>query len=141
MNTTKITNLNKLKEIGQGQILTLPGWDENPFVCKVKRVSLLGLASKGTIPNSLLNSAQKIFTQRVDSKTSLKEICEVMKAIAKESLLEPTLEEIESVGLDLTDEQLTVLLNYSQQGLKALESFRNEQPDIKNNNHESNIQD
>ena len=40
--------------------------------------------------------------------------------------MEPSLAEIESVGLELTDDQMMALFNYSQVGTKALESFRQE---------------
>lgn len=62
-----VTSLDKLREKAQGQLVELPGWDEE--------------------------------------------------------LVEPTLDQIEECGLKLTDEQLTVLLNYSQQGVKDLERF------------------
>ncbi|KGG81067.1 hypothetical protein Y919_02545 [Caloranaerobacter azorensis H53214] len=129
----QVTSLDKLKEKAQGQIVEFPGWDEEPFVARVKRVSLLGLVAQGKIPNSLLGAAQKLFIQGVDEKTNIKEVYEVAKAIAKDTLLEPSLDQLEEIGLELTDEQLIAILNYSQQGVKALESFRTKQSDIKNN--------
>ncbi len=135
-----VTSLDKLKEKAQGQLVELPGWDEENFVCRVKRVSMLGLASQGLIPNSLLSAANKLFTSRVDNNTDLKDIFKVMEVIAKETLVEPTYQHIEDCGLKLTDEQLTVLLNYSQQGAKALERFRTIKPNSEDNKSEQDIQ-
>lgn len=135
-----ITSLDILKEKAKGEMVELPGWDEENLVCRVKRVSILGLASKGSIPNSLLTAATKVFTSKVDTNTSLKEICDVMKVIARETLVNPTYEQIEECGLTLTDEQLTALLNYSQQGVRALEKFRTVKPNNKDNKSEQDLQ-
>ncbi|MCT4660302.1 MAG: hypothetical protein N4A40_00470 [Tissierellales bacterium] len=133
--SNKITSMSKLKGFAQGQVITLPGWTEEPFVCRVKRISMLGLASKGLIPNTLLSSAQKIFTSKVDDNTDLNQIFKVMMIIAKESLVEPSIKELEEVNLELTDEQLTDLLNYSQGGVNALSSFRKKQADNEDSEH------
>ncbi len=39
----------------------LIGWGEEPFVCKLKRPSMLGLVANGDIPNPLLNAAYILF--------------------------------------------------------------------------------
>ena len=56
----------------------------------------------------------------------MKQLYDVLDIIASETLVEPTYEDIKNVGLELTDEQMMFLFNYSQQGVKALESFRTE---------------
>ena len=61
-----------------------------------------------------------------EEEDTMKQLYDVLDLIAKETLVEPTYEEIKSVGLELTDEQMMFLFNYSQQGVKALESFRTE---------------
>ncbi|MDK2917299.1 MAG: hypothetical protein PWQ37_32 [Candidatus Petromonas sp.] len=129
----QITSLDKLKEKAKGEIVELPGWDEEPFVARVKRVSMLGLAAQGKIPNGLLGAAQKVFTQSVDEKTSITEIYEVARVIAKDTLVEPSYNELEKIGLELTDEQLIALLNYSQRGVRALEHFRTDRTGSKDN--------
>lgn len=132
----QITSLDQLKKKAQGELIELPGWDEESFVARVKRVSMLGLASKGKIPNALLSSAQKIFTSRVDEETTLEDISGVMKVIAEETLVEPSMDQLKEIGLELTDEQLTSLLNYSQMGVKSLERFRTNKTGTQNNQSE-----
>ena len=53
----------------------------------------------------------------------MQEIYDVIDLIASETFVEPTYNEIKSTGIELTDEQMMFIFNYSQQGVKALESF------------------
>jgi len=125
--SNKVTSLNKLKEIAKGEIVVLPGWGEEDFVCRVKRISMLSLVKGGKIPNPLLNSAQEIFMDGAGASTSgddFKEMTELLSIFIKESLVEPSLEELEEIGLELTDEQVIAIFNYSQHGAGALKKFR-----------------
>lgn len=128
-----ITSLDKIKEMAGGQEVYLPGWTDEPFVARLKRPSFLGLASKGLIPNSLLGAAQKVFTQSVDDSVGLEDITEVMNLLVKEALVEPSYAELESAGVELTDDQLTAIFQFSQQGVKALEKFRPNQSSDEDN--------
>ena len=49
-----------------------------------------------------------------------------MDIIATAALIQPSMEEIKSVGLELSDDQMMAIFNYTQAGVKALESFRQE---------------
>ena len=133
----KITNLEELKEIAKGEVIELPGFNEKPFVVRAKRPSLLNLVSSGAIPNELLTTAYSIFNGRnVTGKqeaVSMKETHDLLRIVAEKALIEPTLKQIEEAGLELTDLQLLELYNYSQQGVRALQSFREKQKNIKNN--------
>ena len=133
----KITSLEELKEIAKGEVIELPGFDEKPFVVRAKRPSLLNLVSSGAIPNELLTTAYSIFNGRnVTGKqeaVSMKETHDLLRIVAEKALIEPTLKQIEEAGLELTDLQLLELYNYSQQGVRALQSFREKQKNIKNN--------
>ena len=51
---------------------------------------------------------------------------EVMTLIAKHSLISPTLEEIESVGLTLSMQQLLDIYSYVNTGIEELIPFRKE---------------
>jgi hypothetical protein len=126
MSELKVTSLEQLKEKAQGTIVTLPGWDEEPFICRVKRVSLLGLVSKGLIPNTLLGAADKVFN-KANPDIDMKELGNLFDIMAGETLVEPKLSDIKELGLELTDEQRIALFNFTQQGVKALESFRTKQ--------------
>ena len=123
----KITTFEDLKIYKDGQIVELPDFAEGqPFVAKMKRPSLMSLATDGSIPNSLLEVASKLFTKGFDGneKDSLKSMYEVCRIIAKASLVSPTYKEIEQAGITLSDDQLLAIFNYSQQGVKGLKSFR-----------------
>lgn len=133
----KITSLEELKEIAKGEVIELPGFNEKPFVVRAKRPSLLNLVSSGAIPNELLTTAYSIFNGRTvtgkQEAVSMKETNDLLRIVAEKALIEPTLKQIEEAGLELTDLQLLELYNYSQQGVRALQSFREKQKNIKNN--------
>ena len=125
-----ITSMAQLEEYAKGTIVQLPPFaDGQPFVARVRRPSILKLASQGKIPNSLLSSANTMFTKGAgnmdtDDEDMLKDMYDIAVVMTKASLLEPTLEQIEQAGLELTDEQLMAIFSFSQTGNKALESFR-----------------
>lgn len=125
-----VTSLRELETYKDGKIIELPPFAEGqPFVAKIKRPSMLALVKEGKIPNSLLTSANSIFQNGVGSydaedKEALKELFDVIDIICEASLVEPTLQEIKDIGLSLTDEQMMFLFSYTQNGVKALDSFR-----------------
>lgn len=127
-----VTTIEELKKAASGEIVELPSFSQNcPFVARVKRPSLLALVKKGKIPNTLLVRTNELFANDgagfdPENKSLMSEMYEVLELIAGETLVEPSLEDIHEAGIELTDEQLMFLFNYSQQGVKALESFRSE---------------
>lgn len=129
--TEQVTSLEQLKQYANGNIVRLPDFAEGqPFIAKLKRPSILGMAKQGKIPNSLLVKTNELFVQSgsldTEENSMMQEIYDVIDLIASETFVEPTYEEIKSVGIELTDEQMMFIFNYSQQGVKALESFRTE---------------
>lgn len=127
---THITSLSDLNEYAKGTIVRFSDFAEGqPLVARVRRPSLLVLSKQGRIPNTLMNSANSLFTNggsgldTADEKL-LADMYDICHIIAENCLLQPTLKEIEGVGLNLTDEQLMEIFNFSQSGTKALESFR-----------------
>lgn len=129
--TEQVTSLEQLKQYVNGNIVRLPDFAEGqPFVAKLKRPSILGMAKRGKIPNSLLVKTNELFVQSGSLDTEengmMQEIYDVIDLIASETFVEPTYDEIKSTGIELTDEQMMFIFNYSQQGVKALESFRTE---------------
>lgn len=129
--TEQVTSLEQLKQYADGNIVRLPDFAEGqPFVAKLKRPSILGMAKQGKIPNSLLVKTNELFVQSgsldVEESSMMQEIYDVIDLIASETFVEPTYDEIKSTGIELTDEQMMFIFNYSQQGVKALESFRTE---------------
>lgn len=129
--TEQVTSLEQLKQYTNGNIVRLPDFAEGqPFVAKLKRPSILGMAKQGKIPNSLLVKTNELFVQSgsldTEENSMMQEICDIIDLIASETFVEPTYDEIKSTGIELTDEQMMFIFNYSQQGVKALESFRTE---------------
>jgi len=115
-------------------IISIPAWDGvGEIKVRVKRMSLAALVQSGQLPNDLLSFAQDVAEKekRGDTKLALKpdaesykKYTELMHAMAKASLVEPTYDEIiENVGA-LTDQQLLALQAFSVGGLRSLYSFR-----------------
>ncbi len=127
-----VTSIEDLKNYAGGTIVEMPPFAEGqPLVARLKRPSILGMAKQGRIPNTLLVKANELFLQSgagldTEEEDTMKQLYDVLDIIASETLVEPTYEDIKNVGLELTDEQMMFLFNYSQQGVKALESFRTE---------------
>ena len=123
----EVTSLADLQVYAQGQIVELPGFfSEEPFVVRLRRPSLLALTKSGKIPNALLSAANELFTGKQDKSdpVDLSEIVGVVDVICEAAFVEPTYQQIKDIGLELTDEQLMAVFNYSQKGIKALEPFR-----------------
>ena len=59
-----------------------------------------------------------------DNENMLGNMYNIMDIIATAALIQPTMDEIKSVGLELSDDQMMAIFNYTQAGVKALESFR-----------------
>lgn len=129
-NTLKVTSIAELQSYKEGKIIELPPFAEGqPFVARVRRPSMLVLAKSGKIPNSLLSAAGDLFTKGgsnmdTDNPRLLADMYGVCHLIAEATLIEPTLKDIEDAGLELTDDQLMTIFNYSQAGAQALEPFR-----------------
>jgi len=103
----------------------LPGWeDEHPFNAVLRRPSLLTMAAEGSIPNELIGAAQKLFSEGYDTALPLDQLGRLLRRIAAEALVEPTLEQLEAEGCRLTDMQLAAIYNFTQAGVRALEPFR-----------------
>ena len=124
-----ITTMSQLSSYAKGNIVRLPDFAENqPLVVMLRRPSLLVLMKSGKIPNSLLNTASELFEGKSKATAadpeSISKMFDVMNIIAEASLVSPTFEEITNAGIQLTDEQLIAIFNYSQRGIQGLQSFR-----------------
>lgn len=126
------TTLEELKKYAQGTLVTLPSFAEGqPFVARLKRPSMLSLVQSGKIPNTLLNTANELFygkktEEEVDeeNRNDLTKMFELFDVICEASFVEPTYKQIKDSGITLSDDQFMFIFNYSQQGVKALDSFR-----------------
>lgn len=124
------TSIFDLQTYAQGTLVRFPDFAEGqPFVARVRRPSMLVLAKSGKIPNTLLNSANELFTKGGggmdgDNENMLADIYSICEIICESALKEPTYQQIKDAGLELSDDQLMAIFNYTQTGVKALESFR-----------------
>ena len=127
-----VTSLMDLQSYAAGTVVRFPDFAEGqPFVARVRRPSMLVLAKQGKIPNSLLGTAGELFAKGgagidSDNQNMLGDMYEIMNIIATAALVEPSMEQIKSCGLELSDDQMMAIFNYAQVGVKALDSFRKE---------------
>ena len=128
----QVTTISDLQLYAQGAVVRLPDFsDGQPFVARIRRPSMLVLAKQGKIPNSLLTTAGELFTKGgggldSDNENMLGDMYNIMDIIASAALIQPSMQEIKNAGLELSDDQMMAIFNYSQSGIKALESFRQE---------------
>ena len=123
----EVTSISKLNEYAKGQLVELPSFGEGqPFFARLRRPSMLALAKSGKIPNSLLATANRMFDSILDIKNDnmLKDFYMVMETILEASFVEPTYQEIKDAGVQLSDDQMIFVFNYTQQGVRALDQFR-----------------
>lgn len=131
-NTQTVTTIEDLKEYKKGAMVRLPDFGEGqPFYARLKRPSLLGMIRQGTIPNTLLVKANELFIQDgsgfdPDEQDGLKQMFDVLDLIAEQTFVEPTYQELKDNEIELTDEQMMFIFNYTQKGVQDLESFRPE---------------
>lgn len=125
-----VTSIEQLKQYAQGEVVELPSFSPTqPFVAKLKRPSLLAMAKNGKIPNNLLVKTNELFMNdgtavNASDDNMLTEIFSVIDTIASEVFVQPTYAEIKEANIELTDEQMIFIFNYTQRGVKNLENFR-----------------
>lgn len=136
-----ITSITQLNEYAKGQIVELPPFAEDqPFVARICRPSMLSLAKSGKIPNELLVTANNLFIDgKVEYKAdpqAMQKIFDILDTLCEACFIEPTYKQIQDAGLTLTDEQYMFIFEYSQAGVKALKPFRQQ---LKNNGAVRNV--
>ena len=128
----EVTSIERLKDYAKGQIVQLPSFGEGQeFYARLKRPSMLSLAETGKIPKALLVTANQLFEKGgagFDSQDEnfMPSMMKVIKEICSAAFVEPTYDEIMESGIELTDEQLMFVFQYTQTGIVALEPFRKE---------------
>ena len=99
------------------RVIEIPGFEPGEvFSVKVKNVGVLSMIIGGKLPNSLLvmatqlfpdtqssTSLQKSTDKLLDDPEALKAMSQMMRAVAKEALIEPKFEDIAE---GITDEQI-----------------------------------
>ena len=124
------------------QVVTLPGWFGETVEMELKRPSILALAAAGAIPNPLMKTARKLFYSGINPDGGdLAEEGRVLVEVAKAAMVNPTFEELEEAGIELTDEQLIAIFQFTQLGAKALDRFRLLSADTDDNIHGAEVSD
>lgn len=132
-NNIQVTSIADIVKMAKGEIVELPGFKSDQKVYfRLVRPSMLMLAKTGQIPNSLLSRAADLFSKgsrsfNNDDGDVLAESYDVLNSIARAAMVEPTMDQLTSNGVSLTDEQLMAIFNYTQNGVNSLSQFR-EQP-------------
>lgn len=134
MSELKVTTIEELKKYSMGTVVPLPPFSEGqPFYARLRRPSMMALVKGGKIPNSLITKANELFANRattsaaVSDENMMGDMLGVFDVLCEATFCEPKYKDIKEAGITLTDEQYMFIFNYSQQGVKALESFRTEQ--------------
>lgn len=133
-----VTSLEDIVDYQKGTIVELPPFGpDQPFVARLRRPSMMGLARAGKIPNQLLDSANRLFFgdkgrgAKYD-QDALKQTFEVIDVLCDAAFVEPCYSDLKQAGVELSDDQYMFVFNFIQQGVKALDSFRSQQGNIQN---------
>lgn len=141
MDNIKVTSFEDLKRYANGNLVELPPFgDGQPFVAKIKRPSMLAMVKSGKIPNALLTTANELFAGNsgsvidTEDTEAMDNLFSILDILCDACFVEPKYKDIREAGLELTDDQFMFIFSYTQQGVKALDSFRS-----KRENNISNI--
>lgn len=153
--TLKVTSLEELRKVKkqlEGQVIDLPPFiPGTEFHARVRRLWPIDLVKVGKIPNELLISVSELMSERdkqikdngtvtiADDDKRIKDFDTLITAICEAALIEPTVEELANIGLKLTEEQKITIYNYTQKGVEALNSFREEQGNCEDSQCSQNV--
>lgn len=133
MENIKVTSIDQLKLMSDGEIVKLPPFIQGQdFYAKLRRPSMLKLVQSGQIPNSLLRTANMLFSGGVNEELDrddefMKDLFDLIDVLAGAVFVEPSWSELKQAEIELTDEQYMFIFNYTQEGVKQLEPFREDE--------------
>lgn len=140
MNVTSIANLKN----SASAVVELPPFAEGTEFCaRLKRPSLMMMVKNGKIPNQLLSYANQLFVKggvNANDLDAMSGIMEIMEIMCDACFVEPTYQEIKDAGIELTDEQFMFVFNYSQNGVRALSSFRHQSASADNDKNGARLE-
>ena len=121
-----VTNLEEILRAAGAKEIELPGWEDGETVVfKLRRPGLLNMVSDGSIPNPLLPMVEKLFMgQKEAEQEGLARNAQVIRAIARAALVEPSAAALDEAGVELTDQQYMEIFGYVMQGVNGLRRFR-----------------
>ena len=141
----QVTSLEELKQIAQkvnGEIIEIPGFDDMSVLnVKVRRISLTDLVQCDVLPNVLLLEVQKILDKKQKNEEikgdeytkAVKNLEQFTEIVYKQALIEPSVSDFESVGLELNKVQKSMIAEYAIGDTSRLERFRAFRESLKNN--------
>lgn len=133
MENIKVTSIDQLEIMSGGEIVKLPPFIQGQdFYAKLRRPSMLKLVQSGQIPNSLLRTANMLFSGGVNEELDrddefMKDLFDLIDVLAGAVFVEPSWSELKQAEIELTDEQYMFIFNYTQEGVKQLEPFREDE--------------
>lgn len=145
MENIKVTSIDQLKIMSGGEIVKLPPFIQGQdFYAKLRRPSMLKLVQSGQIPNSLLRTANMLFSGGVNEELDrddefMKDMFDLIDVLAGAVFVEPSWSELKQAEIELTDEQYMFIFNYTQQGVKSLEPFREDEEVASTNKHVKSV--
>ena len=141
----QVTSLEELKQIAKkanGEVIEIPGFDDMSVLnVKVKRVSLTDLVQCDVLPNILLLEVQKILDKKQkghemkgkEYERAVKNLEQFTEIVYKQALIEPSVDDFKSVGLELNKVQKSMIAEYAIGDTSRLERFRAFRESLKNN--------
>lgn len=125
---SEILNIKKLKDMST-TILEIPDFkNEGTVNIRVKRPSLMSMATQGKIPNHLMGIAAKIAGLNTGKQkdTNLKELGQIYELYCRAVMVEPTYDDLKSY---ITDDQMLNIYEWAIGEGKQLENFREDTED------------
>ena len=133
MENIKVTSIDQLKIMSGGEVVKLPPFIQGQdFYAKLRRPSMLKLVQSGQIPISILRTANMLFSGGVNEELDrddefMKDLFDLIDVLAGAVFVEPSWSELKQAEIELTDEQYMFIFNYTQEGVKQLEPFREDE--------------
>lgn len=134
-----VTTIDQLKVMAGGEIVKMPPFIEGQdFYAKLRRPSMLKLVQSGKIPNSLLRTANMMFSGEVEGELDrddefMGDMFDLIDVLADSVFVEPSWSDMKQAGIELTDEQYMFIFNYTQKGVQAIEPFSEDKENITTN--------
>lgn len=131
-----VTTIDQLKVMAGGEIVKMPPFIEGQdFYAKLRRPSMLKLVQSGKIPNSLLRTANMMFSGEVEGELDrddefMGDMFDLIDVLADSVFVEPSWSDMKQAGIELTDEQYMFIFNYTQKGVQAIEPFSEDKENI-----------
>lgn len=123
-----LTSINDICAQAAPEEVTISGFKAGTEITVALRApSLYALLAENALPNPLLPVINRLFQtgpQPQDVTDAGADFAKALRAIARETLCQPTLDELDENGVQLTDRQLLEISVYATRGPAALATFR-----------------